>query len=134
MEDYEYFHPIMLGLIREAFTKLKKTMLSLDGNSKAEITFPIAKEVLKDFNGVLPTDYPHIITIKLVLRGSGKKIEPIVHTAVRQGIPGLHDCLRSDILPILTIRPDDENDPECATGRLINIEIWPPATEDEISS
>ena len=132
LKDFDDFATVTYALVIDA---LKKFDAIMDGQAP-----PLAKEerynfivagvgaIVMSFNATLETDYPNVLGI-IFTEDSGE--DPTIHALVRKQLPGMHDCLRKAIIPILVIELTGENEAGEKTFDVKAFKVYPQLDDDE---
>lgn len=130
MRDWAVFTPIMTALLVQAFAKLDEAVqkCGADGSDKS-FTFYSSFAIGRAFNDALGPDCPNIIA--MILMEAGKGWDFTIRSMVKNKIPGMHDCLRSDIVPVIKARPIENPGPESEQYNILSVDILPMANDDQ---
>lgn len=99
------FKDLIAKILNMAFEKLRKIVPeSTPEWSNARFRARFVCHTVSALNGALPLDYPYIIAI--VIFENVHKTS--ILTMERRAIPGIHDCLHKNLVPILTFESEDD--------------------------
>ena len=133
LKDPSEFSLVVRALIFEALAKLDKIITSqqppIEPEERRNFILAGSASIVKDFNAALEPDYPNILGILLVKDESGK-FNLTISTFTRKELPGMHDCLRSEIIPVVTGEYIDGDNPETKTFLITNFKIYPELKDD----
>ena len=99
------FKNLIANILDIAFEKLREIVpASTPEWSSIRFRTYLIHSTVSALNDTLPLDYPYIITIVIFENTHKARIL----TIERKAIPGMHDCLRKDLVPIITFKSEDD--------------------------
>ena len=99
------FKNLIAKVLNMAFEKLREIVpASTPEWSDARFRARLVYHTVSVLNNAFPLDYPYIIAI--VVFENVRKTSILIME--RKAIPGMHDCLRKDLVPIITFKSEDD--------------------------